>query len=308
MSCDTNKTQSTALAAAFELEEQTHITCKPDVSGSLHDKYLKAQDGSGNKHIFVMKVDTDPTTSTLAGYTKVDVAISENATEEDVAEALATAADGLDGYHASSDGDEVTLTNDKCAAVEAVSDGESSAGTGFTIKQCQVGGYDELGLTEGDTEFSGFEPDVQDVLAHQLGSTPAASINKGVNPAVSLVLLETDESKRKLLFSSIGGEVEYNNVKGYGVGTGKVGGLLNTFSRRLRFYNYANPEDKSQHITFWKAVIYPDTLTFSTENPDKFSVNFKFYPNLGLPAEVKDANIVYFGDPSSLVPVVAEIA
>lgn len=302
MSCEELKTKSTGLACVYEAEEKTHVTFRGDVASDLNDKAFKVHT-TENTYLVVLDVDSAITKTAGTGETLVAVAVAEGASAGAIAQAVQTALDLKTDLEVSVEGSQITIVNSKAGYVEPVALDPSTSEADFVIKQCQKGGLDELGFTEGDTEFTGFTPETEDVVAHQTGSTPLGTINKGVAPQVSLVLLETDIEKLKLAFSSIGSEIVYDGVTGFGVGTGKIGKLLNQSTRRLRFYNYSDSENKSQWITFWKAAIIPDTLTFSTETPDKISLSFQFYPDNDLPAAFKDGNIFYVGDISKVVPV-----
>lgn len=305
MSCDTGtgNIRIEPINVSWEIEEQTGITCVADVAESLENKWFGFQASNGTKYYAWYTVTggaaaVDPAP---AGRTAVPVTIAANATASAVATATAAAIDALGGgllFEASASGAKITMTNIGAADVEAVFDG--TAPTGFTIAQCQQGGYLDCGLLQGNVE-SNFESQFLAITAHQTGTSLRAELRQGTTAEVKIVMQETDIPRLKEVFATVNGGA-YTPGGGtqlFGWGTNLQGTNTIIQARRLVFHPVNADTDRSRDVCFWKSMAMPDSLVFSGEEVNTVSVSFKTYIDSEKPEEISHWA---YGDWTQLIP------
>lgn len=101
--------------------ELTKIECVADVSSSLNDTSFHIDSSSTNYYVWfnVGESGTDPETE---GRTGIEVALSENATAADVATAVSSAIDAIEGLSSSYSGEYVQIATDEQENVTDIAD------------------------------------------------------------------------------------------------------------------------------------------------------------------------------------------
>lgn len=233
--------------------------------------------------------DSDPAP---AGLTGIQVAYAASASASAIATAFQAAVDAITGFTATVSGTVVTVIRD--------SDGECTDATignatQVTLTKCQDGKDVDLGLLQGDVEVS-FEETTLELTAHSSGTTLLADLRQGVSATVSLTLQESDNAKRKSMFTGSAGDAftPSGGTELFGWGSIKQG--LNTIvdAGRLIFHPVAlSASDYTRDMCFWKAYPKISSLTFSGENPEVMSVEFNCYLDSSRPTGI---NLFSVGD------------
>lgn len=273
------------------LAQAQKITCVADVSSSLNNQYFMFYDVDGTKRYAWFNVATAGTDPSVSGATAAPVALSANATSTAVATALAAVLDALSGYTASSDGAVVTLTHVATGYAKAAHDGAATTEFAFEVVSYGDTALD-LGYIEGDIEMT-LEGQMVEVTSHQTGTDILTHINTGSNVSIGLTLKEVSAANlRKVLLSygdshlPTGTGASATEVYGWGSSTQ----FKQTLNRSRKLYLHPrvlNAADKSRDLTFWKAYVMPDSLTFSGENVQMLPVNFTIYPDLSKNAKIQ---------------------
>jgi len=278
----------------WEIEEKWKVTCVADVASSLNNKWFKLYmpDGTWKYAWFnVAAAGVDPAPGGDAG--DIEVAIAANATAAAVATALAAAVDAETAWLADASGDDVLITNAAVGQVKSMVEG--AAPTGFTFTQVQDGGSLDLGYLDGDIEVT-FEESVNDITAHQTGTTILASLRQGLINEISLTMKEiSDLAKVKELMLGTAGATytPSGGTEVMGWGTESLGANTIVKARRLVLHPVSHGVAKTKDMCFWKAYALPDTLTISGENPKTLGLTFKVYRDDSKPEAV---NQFIFGD------------
>lgn len=278
----------------WQIEEQWQVTCVADVASSLNNKWFKMYKPDLTwKHVWfnVGGAGVDPAPSGSAG--GITVAISANALASAVATAMAAAVDADAGWTATASDDKVLITNVDVGQASDMVDG--TAATGFTFIQCQDGGDLDLGYLDGDIEV-GFEESVNDVTAHQTGTTILASLRQGLINEISLTMKEASslEKLKELMLGTAGAAyTPSGGTEVFGWGTAGLGQNTIIKARRLVLHPVSSGSSKAKDICFWKAYALPDSLTISGENPKTLGLTFKAYRDDSKPDSI---NQFIFGD------------
>jgi hypothetical protein len=275
MSCSVTNVRIEPVDVSWQIEEQWTVKCFADVASSLNNDYFKIYTPAGGKfHVWfnVAAAGVDPAP---AGFTAIPVAIAANASASVVALAVQVAVDAHADFKATVVGSEVLIT---CVDIGETVD-FSDFNTGFTFTQCADGLDLPLGLCDGDIELT-TEEQLNDIVAHQSGTTILASLRQGTSAEISMTLKESDFDKFKAIYVNSGGGVDTpsGGTEVFGRGTSRQG--TNTFiqAKRLILHpvNKAS-NDYTRDFCFWRAYPKPDTLTFSGENPQMLSLTFTVY-------------------------------
>jgi hypothetical protein len=275
---------------------------KPDVASSLDGKYFKIGKAGQSTFSHYVWLDigaaADPAP---VGLTAVPVVVAANASAPTIATAVAAAIDALADFKATASGAEVIVT---CAIVgesAGAADGLLTAGTGFSFTQCQLGGALDLGALDGNVE-PGFSETLLEVLSHQTGVTPIASLRQGIKSSLSITMKEASVAKLREIMGKVAGgfDTPVSGTEVFGWGTSRQG--LNTLinSRRLVMHPVvALSTDKSKDLCFWKAYPQPKSLVYSGEAPKTLAVDWIFYLDNAKP---KAISLFAFGDWTQYVP------
>lgn len=206
-----------------------------------------------------------------------------------LAAAVAAALDADPGFSATANGTEVDVRRVDFGKVTNASDNDM----GVAITICRTGKDYDLGLLDGDVEFS-FSPSNFIVQAHQTGVTPRAALFQGAETVeVTTSLLETAKAKLKELYDVYGGSFTGGNGEVFGVGTSRQGDNLLVDGARLKL-RPVNAVDATEDTVVMLAIPVPDSLTFSGENPRTLSVTWQgFVDDTYAQTET---NVIAFGD------------
>ena len=284
----------------YQIEEQWSVTTVADVASSLNDTYFDLYDTLGVGYYVWMNVGAAGTDPAIAGKTGIEITVSADDTAAAIATLIQVAVDAEGEFHASVSGNEIRITSDKIGEVTAWSDG--AVATGFTFDQCQLGGAMDMGLLDGDIEVT-FEEQVNDITAHQTGTTLLTSIRQGLVNNISMTLKEADYDRyRSLMLATAGAaDTPSGGTEVFGWGTASLGENVSVKARRLILNPVAlGLADKSRDICFWKSYAIPESLTISGENPKTMSLSFKVYQD---PSKPSDIDQFVFKDWSQYVPV-----
>lgn len=278
----------------WEIEEKWKVSCLPDVASSLHLQWFKIFKPNGTwKHVWykVGGSGSDPAPSGSAGGIEVD--LTANDLDTTVATATAAAITTDAGWKATASGADVTITCLTTGQTNSFVDG--SATTGFTFTQLQDGGSLDLGYLDGDIEVT-FEESVNDVTAHQTGTTILASLRQGLVNEISLTMKEISDlvKVKELLLGTAGATyTPSGGTEVMGWGTESLGANTIVKARRLVLHPVSQGVAKTKDMCFWKSYALPDTLTISGENPKTLGLTFKVYRDDSKPEAV---NQFIFGD------------
>ena len=214
--------------------------------------------------------------------------VGDSDTPATLAAAAQTAINAEAGFTATVFGTVVTVTRDDFGKVTDAADIDS----GVELTICRSGQDYDLGLLDGDVEFS-FSPSNFIVQAHQTGVTPRAALFQGAETVeVTTNLLETQKAKLKELYSVYGGA--YNpGTEIFGVGTSKQGNNLLVDGARLKL-RPVNAVDATQDTVVMLAIPIPESLVFSGENPRTLSVTWQGFVDDSYASNI--VNIIAFGD------------
>lgn len=225
-----------------------------------------------------------------AGKTAIAVAVTTGDSTTTVASATATAIDGVSDFTATSSGAVVTSYRDAVGAVTSTVDVDS----GVTITMCRQGKDFDLGLLQGNVDFS-FAPSNFVVTAQQTGLTPRAALFQGYESIeATTVLLETVDSKLKEIYGLYGstGWTPSSGTEVYGAGNSKQGNNLLVDAARLVFKPTTAANDLT-NVSIMLAVPVPDSLVFSGEDPKTLSITWQGFLNDEYDTRT---NAVMFGD------------
>lgn len=272
-----------------DIAQVESITCVPDVSNSLNNKYFLFMDAAGAKHYAwfnVSTLGTDP--APAGGWTGHAVAISANDTASAVASALAAVLTAVTGFDAASSGYVVTLTHTATGYAQPAYDNNS----GFGFKVLTLGQSDvSAGCISGDIEVGGFEQDKVEIKCHDTGTTVRNELISGYQkPTLSFTLQESDKAAIKRImimagmasFTPVGSDKE----EVFGYGPYRVGGQNPKVKISLHPASL-DASDKSEDWTFWSAEIGLDTFTFSGENVSTVPATFNIYPDEAKPKAIQ---------------------
>lgn len=270
---------------------------KANLAGKYFQMYALVA-GIIQKHAFwfdTTGTDTAPTGLTDSTLHKVDISAGAIDTIAEIATELASAIDAVSTAYASA-----VATNNVIAVTHANNGYAPSAHDakqplkvtqfGFEIVE-QGDTEDELGSIEGDIEVA-FEESFIDVTSHATGVTPVAQLKNGVSSVeVTLNLQETTKEKMKKMFTKSGGSFTPDGgTEVFGMGTFKNFENMFKYATKLRLHPVRLLDgDRSEDMTFHKAIPNLTGLTFSGENVFTLPLTFKVYPAEGI-----DARVNYF--------------
>lgn len=234
--------------------------------------------------------DADPAPG--GGLTAIEVNYAASATAAAIATAFEAAVDAVAGFDGAVTGAVVTITRTSFGTVT-----DSTVGTTTTVAltKCQDGKDVYLGLLDGDVEVA-FEEATLELTAHQTGTTLLADLRQGVNATVTLNLKESDNALRKEMFTgSAGGAfTPGGGTELYGWGNLKQGLSSVIDAGRLIMHPVALADaDLTRDLCFWLAYPLIQSITFSGENPEIMSIEFKCYIDMAKPEGI---NLFAFGD------------
>lgn len=292
MGCDSNNIKINPVNVYWRIEANECWDFTGATAAGLGGKYVTfyLPNGSGYYAWFdENNTDTDPAPG--GGLTAISVDYAASATATAIATAFQTAVDAVTGFSATIDGLVVCTQRDDVGEVTTSTIGTVTAGMTLTI--CRKGKDFDLGLLEGDVEPS-VTPSNLDVKAHQFGPTPIASLSQGFEKIeCKTVLLETNTSKLKAVYSIYGGSyTPGGGTEVFGAGSSVIGRNILTDAARL-VLRPVNAVNNTTDTVIMLCVPVPDSLTFSGENPQKLSVTWKGFLDLGVNTNV---NAMAFGD------------
>lgn len=245
--------------------------------------------------------DSEPTVS---GTTAIEVDYGAGALPAAIAAAFATAVNENASFNAYIDGSTVKV--ERAVDGEVVSTDISEA-PGLVGEVIQSGKSVYLGVLQEDVEVS-LEETTLELTGHQTGTTLLADLRQGVSATITLTLQESDNPKRKTLFSNTAGGTytPSGGTEVFGWGNLKQGMSTITDAVKLVLHPVAlEASDRSRDLCFFKAYPLIDTLTFSGENPETLSISFKAYIDQDRP---KGVNLFAFGDHTQTITVLTAAA
>ena len=266
-------------------QEVSKITYAPDVAGSLNSTYwtfqvLTAAGATTDYYVWhnINSAGVDPT----PGGTGIEVAGATSATAATLQAAAVSAINTEAGeMFAKADPDDTTILyvmNTQTGAVTATADGDTAT---LVFAQTQAGSEDDLGLLDGDIEFSPVE-DAVDITAHQKGTQIIDQFRTGKNCEITMTLKETDVPNLKIMFGAASGGAEVTPGGGtevIGWGESKRFTSMLADARKMVFHPIQNSSsDLTEDFAFWKAYPKPGSMVFSGENASTVSVTFTCYP------------------------------
>jgi hypothetical protein len=285
----------------WEIEQQETFDFSGQTAAGLGGKYVllwSALDAVAYYAWFdEANGDVDPAP---AGKTEIEVNYSASAASTAIATAFASAVNAVTGFDAAVDSDDANVVIVTRTAVGDTTDAEDGDTT-IAITVCQSGGSFDLGLLQGDVEFS-YEETLLEVKAHQSGTQLLADLRQGTVNSVTLTMQETHAAALKEMFARSSGGVDTpsGGTEVFGVGTNRIGTNTISQARRLILHPTAlESSDYSRSICFWKAYPQPESLVFSGENPQTLSVTFKTYKDDDKPEAI---NIWASGDYTQYLP------
>lgn len=147
--------------------EVTTILCIADSSGSLNNRFFLLNGAGGLAYCVWMNVNSAGVDPSIPGYTSVPVALSTNASANDVADAVAAALDALDAFAAPNPGAAtITCTNSVEGDVSAPDAGNS----GFTLT-VTVEGVSQLYGWGNSKDFTSMLSDAAKLVLHPVANS-----------------------------------------------------------------------------------------------------------------------------------------
>jgi hypothetical protein len=223
------------------------------------------------------------------GSSPLEVAITTGDSATTIATAVAAIIDGDGNFTSTSSAGVVSVNR---TAVGLVTDtADFDAGVAITI--CRRGKDFDLGLLDGDIEFS-VAPSNFIVTAHQTGVTPKAALFQGLESLeAGTVMLETQTSQLDEIYSLYGDTFTPSaGTEVTGIGTSTQGENLLINSARL-VLKPVNAVDDSANVSMMLSIPVPESLTFSGENPRTLSVTWQGFVDEQIDAR---ASAVVIGD------------
>jgi hypothetical protein len=234
--------------------------------------------------------DTNPA---VASKTAIEVNYAASASASAIATAFSSAVDAVSGFNCSVSGTVVTVT--RTAYGECTDSSAGNAGLYCEVTKCQNGKNVDLGLLDGDIEVS-MEEATFELTVHQTGATPRADLRTGVIANIKMSLKESDNPLRKQMFKHTAGGTYTPSGGSEVFGWGDLKQGLNTVidAGRLILHPVAlSNSDYTRDMCFWLAYPLISGITFSGENPEMMSIEFKCYLDSTKPEQV---NLFMFGD------------
>jgi len=259
-------------------------------AAGLGGKYVTMQNAAGTDFYAWFDENNTDTDPAVAAHTGIGVDYAASATPAAIATAFASAVGAATGFDATASGTIVTV---KRTAVGAVADATVGNATTVLLTICRSGKNFDLGLLQGNIEPS-VSPATLDIKAHQYGVTPLATLSQGFDKIeCKTVLLETDSSKLKEIYSIYGGSyTPSGGTEVFGAGGSVIGTniLVNAARLVLRPVNALNNESDTVVML---CVPMPESLSFSGENPQVLNVTWKGFLDTSANSKV---NAIAFGD------------
>ncbi len=263
----------------------TAVTTEPN------GDYFTIDSSDGDLYYVWYDLDAGSVDPAPAGRTAIEVDIVTGDSPSSIASKTATAIDANADFSASATG---ALVDVKQATVgRPASDPANVDVTGLTVTVCRRGQNLDLGLLEGDVEFS-VSPSNFILTSHQSGVTPRAALFQGFETLeCTTTMQETVNSKLKEiygLYGSTGFTPDTSEV--FSGGTNKQGDNLLIDAARL-VLKPVNATDDTENTSLMMAIPIPDSLVFSGENPKTLSITWQ-----GFVDDSKDskASAYVFGD------------
>lgn len=274
------------------------IITRADTAGeTLNNKWFLMYTPAGAKHLFYFDTGT-AVAPVMADATVHQVTIAALASAAAVATALSGVINPLTDFSSAVSGNEVTVTHAAMGYASQAQDGSSTNKTLFGLELVVQGDTEsELGCMEGDIEVA-FEESFVDVKCHESGTTPIAQLKTGVNNvSITMLSLETTKAQLKKLFTYTGGSfTPAGGTEVFGMGTYKNFDNMFKYAKKLVLHPVNRlAGDKSEDLTFHKAIPNLQGVTFSGENVFKMPLTFKVFP-----AETVNSRVNYwsYGDGS----------
>lgn len=245
---------------------------------TLNNKWFMLYTPAGAKHVFYFDTGTAvaPVVPDATVHQVVIVAL-------DSAAAVATALNGvinpLTPFNSVVSGNEITVTHGSTGYASQALDGAAPTQFGLEIV-VQGDLVVDLGCMEGNIEVA-FEESFLDVKCHESGVTPIAQLKTGVsNVEITMSALETTKAQLKKLFTYTGGSfTPTNGTEVFGMGTYKNFENMFKYAKKLVLHPVNRlAGDKSEDLTFHKAIPNLSGLTFSGEETFKVPLTFKVFP------------------------------
>jgi len=294
MANDVSNVKIEPVEANWGNPETTKITAVADSSGSLNNKFfsMTSQDGTLH-HVWydINGVGVDPAP---ANSTPITVTGATDATAAAIASSSATAIDLIAKFNSKIDSGDSTSFIVENVGIGTATDTVDSDTT-FTILQLRDGSDFDLGLMDGDIDFSPTE-DLFDVTAHQTGTQIQDKIRTGNNVApIVIAMKESIVAKLKEILEAGGASVTPGGgteVTGYG----KTKQFLN-ISNDTR-YLILHPVRLAagvftDDIAIWRAYPNLTGLNFSGESDRKINVEFQVIPD---PLKLDAINMFVLGN------------
>ncbi len=260
------------------------ITTVADSGGSLAGTYFElngiqpaatASDEYFSEFLGYIYTGTDPA---LSGRTGLEYTIANDATAEEVAQAIQTAIEGDVTFDAlfsvSVSGAVITLENKYEGAITAEADG----GSGFTFKVANEGLGTFLGRTADAIEVA-FTTNAEVVNTNQGAANKEDEIYTGSDVTATLNLVEVTTPLIESIFSAaIGDKVTVGSADIVGVGEARL--FESLAARKGRLYLHPrrlDNNDKSKDLCFVRSAPKPQTLNFDGTALQQLSVQFDGY-------------------------------
>lgn len=152
----------------------------------------------------------------------------------------------------------------------------------------------DLGCTDGDIELT-IDDRTVDITCHQHGPDVRDAIRLGVDVQIGITIKETSVAQIKAIFD--GSATLYTPLAGTEVmGLGDETAFSSMFAdaKKLVLHPVAlDALDLSEDIAAWKAYPVIESWTFSGENPELVTVNFRIFAD---ETKLASVNKVVFGD------------
>lgn len=284
--------------------QRTKIVTVADATSSLNDTYLDLEFASptesnkdARRAVYIwFNVGGAGTDPNLSGKTGVEVTIAVDDTAATVAAAIKTALEAADLAELREcwieNSNELFVWGKFFGKCTDAVDGASATGFTITVEVAGRGGF--MGGTQDGVEFNP-EVETEDILIDQGGSSPVASIFKGLKVTASTSIVElTPERIEQLYGTTIGEAFEPEAGKKFvGFGTNKIGTNITKYADELILHPVAKDwDDYSENLHLWKATLIPSGTNYGSETT-KAQVTWTAYIDS---EKVKKANIGGFGD------------
>lgn len=290
MSCSGNTIQIVPVNVKWEMEAQESIDFAGYNGLTAKGKYFIIYSAKDATKYAVWIDDGVVTAPVVAGATLLEAVISgDTDTAAQIAAAVDLVLDAHVDFVTSVNG---TVVDIKRAAIGEVTDTTNGDLTLAVVTICRKGKDFDLGLLEGDVEFS-VSPSNFIVQSHQSGVTPRAALFQGFESIeATTVMQETSKSNLKEIYKMYGGVMTGLTTEVFGGGTAKQGQNLLIEAGRLVLKPVV-ATDNTQNTTLMLAIPIPDSLVFSGENPKTLSITWQGFIDANADTKV---NAFMFGD------------